>query len=287
MAFDAFELSAFLGRPMQLLVFTCQNQVLRFANADRNIPIGANTYIGGQIEHSEIRETAERAKDKITIKLAYVRDPYADEFPSTQTLGDWFHPFPPGDPVMVTCLAGHYGDTDPPRVVWMGVVTQPDFTDTLLTLTCEPTNGFARSRGQGPRWQRSCWKVPYSTGLRGCGMDPDDFKAEGALTSVVGITLKAAAFAASTLSLAGGWVYWTNPANGLKVRRPILTHAGDTITIPYAEGGVAVGIVATALPTCPRTWEGCAARFPDPQNHYGGAYYKPINDPAEESMSWG
>lgn len=287
MSFDLINPSRFLGRPVQLFVVTRQGVVQRYANAASDLTVGGNAYIGGQIEHSEIKETAEKAKDKITVKLAYLRNPAALEFPATQPLGDWFHPYPPGDPVTVTCLLWHYGDADPPVVEWTGRVTQPDFTDTELTLTCEPTSGLAGARGQGPRWQRACWKVPYSTGIRGCGMDPEDFKVTGPLTYASAATLKAALFATSPFNLAGGWISWTNPATGLVERRPIASHAGDTLTVNYGGAGLAVGVEATALPTCPRSWQGCSERFPDPENHYGGALHKPVQNPEGESMSWG
>ena len=146
--FDAFETSRFLGRPVRLFVFTRQALVWRFASADRDIVIGADTYLAAQIERDEIKQTAERAKDKLGIRFAYLRDPDApaEIIPSTQTLGDNWHPYPPSDTVSVRCLATHYGDTDPPAVEWIGVVTQPKFSDVELELTALAEVTAARRR---------------------------------------------------------------------------------------------------------------------------------------------
>lgn len=283
--FDAYELSRFLGKPIHLFLFTRQGLAWRYASCDRDIVVGGNTYLAAQIERSEIKQTVERAKDKISITLAYVRDPAAPEYPVTQPLGDNWHPWIPSDPVHVVCMATHFGDTDPPIVEWMGVVTQPKFGDVELELICEPTNGTARARNQGPKWQRGCWKTVYSTGLRGCNLDPDTGRVTTALTAVSGLTLTAPAFASAPLSLAGGALTWVR-SDGLLERRSIMAHTGDSITVLYGADDLAPGLSVTARPGCPRTWAACEAR--GNTLNYGGAVYKPIKNPMDGvSMSWG
>lgn len=288
--FDPFELSRFLGRPVRLFRFERQGLVWRYCTAPQDLTIDGVTYLAAPIDRSEIRQTGERAKDKIEIKLAYLRDPGAPEFPSTQSLGDNWHPFAPSDTVRVICMAAHIGDLDPPKVEWMGVVTQPAFTDVELTLTCEPGVATDRARNQGPKWQKGCWKTVYSTGPRGCGLALDAFEVPATLTGVDGLTLTAAEFAASPLPLAGGWVEWPR-ADGLVERRSIMSHDGASIGVLYGAADLAIGTAVVARPGCGQTWADCVARFPTPEDppelHYGGAIYKPIKDPGEDSMSWG
>jgi hypothetical protein len=284
--FDTFERSRFLGRPVRLFRFERQGLVWRFCNAPKDLPIGGVTYTAAQIDRSEIRQTVERAKDKITITLPYLRDPNAAEFPSTQPLGDNWFPYPPSDAVRVICMSTHIGDTDPPKVEWMGIVTQPQFTDAELTLTCEPGTSTPRAVNQGPKWQKGCWKTVYSTGPRGCGLNPDAFAVSATVDSVSGLTLVADEFATAPLSLAGGWVEWTR-TDGLVERRSIRLHAGSSIAVWYGAADLATGLNLVARPACPQTWDGCAARFPDPENHYGGALYKNVKPATGESMSWG
>lgn len=283
--FDTYELSRFLGKPVRLFMFTRQGLVWRFASCDRDLVIGGQTYKAAQIDRSEIKETAERAKDKITITFAYLRDPNALEFPETQGLGDNWHPYVPNDPVSVMCMSTHYGETEPPVVEWMGVVTQPKFSDVELELTCEPNSGRGRARNQGPKWQRGCWKTVYSVGLRGCNLDPGPLEVDATVTSVSGLTVTAAAFASSPLSLAGGSLVWTR-GDGLVERRSIVAHSGSTITLLYGATDLDPGLAVTARPGCPRTWAACEAR--ENTDNYGGSIYKPVKNPMDGvSMSWG
>lgn len=288
--FDTFERSRFLGRPVRLFRFERQGLVWRFCNGPKDLTIGGVTYTAAQIDRSEIRQTVERAKDKITVTFPYLRDPGAVEFPATQGLGDNWYPYPPSDEVRVICLATHIGDTDPPNVEWMGIVTQPQFTDVELTLTCEPGPATPRTVNQGPKWQKGCWKTVYSTGPRGCGLDPDAFAVTAALDAVSGLTVTADEFATAPLSLAGGWVEWTR-TDGLVERRSIRSHSGSDIVVWYGATDLAGGLSVVARPSCEQTWDACAARYPTPEdppaNHYGGAIYKNTKPATGESMSWG
>lgn len=284
MSFEAFEIGRFTGRPLRLFVFQRQALIWRYCTGDRNVVIGGNTYFAEAIDRSEIRQTAERAKDDVTITLPYLRDPAALAFPVTQALGDNWHPYIPHDTIAVTCLATHYGDTDPPAVEWSGIVTQPAFTDTELTLTCTPGPAIARARNQGPKFQRACWKTVYSTGLRGCNLALSAFEVAGTLSAVSGLDVTAAAFAIAPLPLDGGWLEWTR-GDGLVERRSIMAHSGDTVTLLYGAAALAAGLAVTARPGCPRTWAACEAR--GNTINYGGSVYKPGKDPAQAPMSWG
>jgi hypothetical protein len=183
-------------------------------------------------------------------------------------------------------MVTHIGDTDPPKVEWMGIVTQPSFTDTELTLTCEQSAATARAVNQGPKWQKGCWKTVYSTGPRGCGLDPDAFAVTATIDSASGLTLVADEFAAAPLGLDGGWVEWTRD-DGLVERRSIRSHAGSSVDLWYGAPEFASGLVVVARPSCPQTWDGCSRRFADPENHYGGAIYKNVKPATGDSMSWG
>lgn len=284
MAFEALETSRFGGRPLRLFVFQRQALIWRYCRAARDITIGGDTYLAAAIDRSEIRQTAERAKDELTITMPYLRDPGAAEFPATQALGDNWHPYIPSDPIAVTCLATHYGDTASVAVEWSGIVTQPAFTDTELTLTCEPGPAIARARNQGPKWQRACWKTVYSTGLRGCNLALGAFEVAGTVSAVAGLSVTAPEFAGAPLTLDGGWLEWVRP-DGLVERRSIISHAGDTVTVLYGAAALAVGLAVTARPGCPRTWAACEAR--SNTINYGGSVYKPTKDPTQDPMSWG
>lgn len=292
--FDLLEKSRFGGRPVRLFRFQRQNAIWWFAQADREVDAGSATWHAAQIERDEIRQTSERAKDKIKIRMAYLRDPNANpvDIPATQSLGDLWHPYIPSDPVSVMCFSHHYGDTDPPVMEWSGEVAQPEYTDVELTLTCIPGKAIAEAKNQGAKFQRACWKEPYSTGLKGCNLNPDDFDIAGTLTDVTGLTVKAAAFASAPLSLLQGSFRWPrtiqahNGAIEIIESRTIVQHSGDTVRLLYGGAGLAVALAVVGRPSCPGTYAACEAR--ENTINYGGAIYKPVKNPMEGvSMSWG
>lgn len=291
--FDAIQKSRFLGKPVRLFRFELQGTVIgRFTNAPIDVVSGGFTWLPAQIDRSDIKLTIEPAKDKITVKFAYLLNPYAplQDIPSTQALGDFWNPYPPPGVVRVVCLATHIGDTDPPAVEWMGKVVAPEFTDVELSLSCEPGPALPRAVNQGYNIQVACPKTVYSTGPRGCGLDPMAFAVSTALDSATGVVLVAADFATAPLSLAGGTLLWTRP-DGLTDERTIMSHAGATLTLQYGAPDLAAALDVIAIPSCEQTYAACEVRFPTPEDppqlHYGGAIYKPLENPIGDSMSWG
>ena len=206
--FKTFETSRFGGRPVRLFRFELQGLVWRYCNAPQDLTIDGVTYLAAQIDRSEIRQTIERAKDKLKITMAYLRDPHAPAYPATQALGDNWHPYTPSDTMRVICMATHLGDTDPPNVEWMGIVTQPEFTDVELTLTCEPGTAIAQAVQQGPKWQRGCWKTFGSTGPRGCGFNLAPIPVHNVVTSVSGNDVTIVGFGEATYPFVGNDFTW-------------------------------------------------------------------------------
>lgn len=296
MLFDAFEISRFLGRPVRLYEFIYQNEVWRFAQANTLITTpGDVDWHPAQIERDNIRLTAERAKDKLGIRMACLRDPSApeDAIPVTQPIGDLWHPYIPCAEVRVNCYEWHVGAEDAPIQVWTGYAKQAKYNDVQIELTCMPGNAHTLSRGQGPKQQPGCWKVPYSTGVDGCNLDPDAFEVAATLSAVDGLDLTAAAFASAPHSLLQGEWQWERDVtrqDGTSTtrleRRTIIAHSGDTIRIQYGGVGLAAALEGVALPSCPGTHAACVAR--SNTINFGGSAYQPVKDPMKgQSMSWG
>ena len=295
MGFDLLNRARFGARPVRLYRFQLQDAVWWFAQAATDVtPPGGATYMAAQIERDDVQLTAERAKDKIKIRLGYLRDPNANpiDVPVTQSLGDLWHPYVPSDTVRVMCLDWHQDDTDPPRMVWEGFVKQPSFTDVELELACEPISAIGEARGQGPRSQRACWKVPYSTGLDGCNLDPAAFEVTGEIAAIDGLTITVPEFAAAPLSLLQGEFRYTRTVaahNGdidITEYRTITAVDGADVTLLYGGAGWAVGLAVRGLPGCEGVWDSCEAR--SNTINFGGALDKPIKSPYDgESLSWG
>lgn len=241
MSFDLVEVSRFLGRPVHLFLFTRQSQVWRFASGGRDVVVSGHTYVGAQIGRSEIQQTVEREKDKLTITFPYLLDPAAPEYPPTQSLGNNWRPYIPSSPISVVCMATHIGDASAPAIEWMGVVTEVAHTDTKMTLTCEPSNSSSQARNQGAKWQRGCWKTVYSTGLRGCHLVAGPIPVVGTLTAVSGSDITAAEFVEQQRTFVGGTAEWIADAPELA---EVTDLTGSDVTLDNVTG-IEVGMVLT------------------------------------------
>jgi hypothetical protein len=277
---------------LHLFIFRRQGVSLRFAAADRDVVVGDHTYLAAQIERDSIRQMAERAKDKLKVRVAYsvaAAEP-EDGWAPTQKLGNWWRPNIPADPITVVCMTWDPTSADPPAVEWMGWVMQPAFEDAQLELTCSPNAPQGAFIGQGPKWQRACFKVVHSTGIRGCNLEREPFEIATSTYTKAGLVVQSDDFIGTPFPLTYGWVWWL-ATNGFVESRPIIAHNQSTgqVTMLWDAAPPAEDEVVTALPNCPGTWAACEARRADPQNHYGGAIYKPVRDPilSGDSMSWG
>ncbi|KAF1697996.1 hypothetical protein CSC62_07575 [Pseudoxanthomonas jiangsuensis] len=276
MGFNLRELSRFLGRPVQLFAFTRQNRVWRFTTADRDVTVGEHVYLSAPgISRTAIRESGERAKNNVTIKLPFLTDPGAIELPPTQDLGRNWLPYPPSDPVYVDCMTYHADDPDAEVIIdWTGKVLQPKCNGTLLELVCSPSRAAKGAWvGGAPRIQRACDRPVYSQGIGQCNLDPDAWEVEATVTDVDGLTLTAAEFERDDgIEWPGGFVQWER-ADGIVETRTIRAASGLTLTLDYGAADLGEVTSLKAWPGCPHNWAGCTAR--DNNKNYGGCLCMP------------
>ncbi|HXD37022.1 MAG TPA: phage BR0599 family protein [Rhodanobacter sp.] len=264
MTSEARDASVADGQPLKLVIFTRATKFWRYTDADRVIFHDGNAYANTPIKVSEINDGGEQNKVSIKITL-----------PKTATVADNWRPYPPADPIGVTIMTQHYGETDF-LVDWIGRIIQPHFDDTTLTLTSEPSATMARRGGGGRTWQRGCDLLLYSQGIGMCNVVKADHALPATLTGVSGLTLAADEFA--TLPdgrLAGGYVEWTR-SDGLLDRRSIDSHTGTTVTIEYGSPDLVAALDVTAYPGCNQTWADCS--YYENTDNYGGELWIPGRD---------
>jgi len=247
--FDDFELSLRGGKPRQLFQFTRQAKAWRYAGVTRDVVIAGKTYVAAGISRSEIKLTAESPQDKITITLPYTRNPNAAELPPTQELGDMCYPYVPQDRISVMCLDYHANDPDLQAVVrWQGRVAQPKYNanSSTLELTCVRNGSSDKNRRRGPKWQKTCWKTVYSTGLRGCNLIAEAIPVQGTLTAISGNDVTAAEWVPQQRTYVGGVATWDDA--GTPRSATIIAANGGTLTLSDVTG-LAVGSAVTASTT--------------------------------------
>ncbi len=219
---------------VHLFIFRRQGVSVRLAAGDRDMPIGEHTYYGVTIERDAIRQTAERAKDKLKIRMAYLLTPTEPDegWPASQVVGDWWRPHIPSDPISVICLTYNPATGAPPTVEWTGWAAQPDYTDAQLELSCDPNPPHGSAANQGAKWQRGCFKVVYSTGIRGCNLVAGPIALPATLTAVDGNEISAEEFTAPPAPWARvEWMDDATPRSAL-----VVAHSGDTIELDDVTG---------------------------------------------------
>jgi hypothetical protein len=285
--FSTYEISRFLGRKIGLYRFTRGSVAWRFTSADQNVTVGGETFVACRgIENSGIQQTAASTQaNQVKISMPYLLDPTAANPPPGQAFGGNFRPYPPSQRVLVTILSMHYGDPDSEtNVDWIGRVISPSFTDTTMTLTCDPSYRNSKTGGRVPRIGRTCDVPIYSQGLGMCNLVKATFAVAATLSAVSGLQLTATAFGTATRNLAGGFVEWTE-VDGTTTRRTINAHAGSVITVNFGATAIAVGLAVTAYPGCTHDTTGCDGY--SNRINYPGFVNLPTADPLTLSQSVG
>ncbi|MEI7036429.1 phage BR0599 family protein [Fulvimonas yonginensis] len=252
------------GQPLKLFRFTRANLSWFYTNADRAITYNGDTYLPTAISHDKIKDGGD--SQQRTIKISLPKD--------LEVAANW-RPYPPADPIMVTIWTQHVGEVDY-LVDWIGRLTSPQFDDTKLILSSEPSQTRNKRGGRSRIWQRPCDLVLFSQGNGLCNVDRAAHALPATLTAVDGLSLTAAEFAnVPNGRLAGGWIEWPR-SDGLIERRSINSHSGTTIVVTYGAADLAPNLAVTAYPGCSGSWADCAYFNNTP--NFGGELWIPGRD---------
>lgn len=125
----------------------------RYTSAQTQQTLNEEPYSPEPIWRSAISQGTEQGRQSITVTL-----------PSTVPVAENWRPYPSAEPITLTVLVQHLGETDA-LVEWVGRVVSPKFTGSSLELSCEPTLTRNRRRGTQRVWQRGCGLALYSQGV--------------------------------------------------------------------------------------------------------------------------
>lgn len=266
MSFESAETSVASGKPILLFQFTRDFIHWRFTNASVTQVLLGQDYTPINITASAVRQGSEPAKLKRQVVL-----------PHTSPLAAVYRPFPPSDPVSLIIWQRHDGEIETP-VEWVGRVVGAEFEGAQLRLSCEPSSSSARRSGRLRGWQRGCPHALYSTGDGLCNAVRAQFEASATVLSITGNQLTANEFASfADGRLAGGLVEWVLP-NGLRERRGIDKHIGNTVTLSFPAPTISVGVSVVIAPGCAHDVTDCNDFFDNILN-YGGDPYTPDRSP--------
>lgn len=251
MSYAEREESVFQGQPFELYWFEAAEGTWRLTSGDKVRSLAGQDYTPVPMRRTQLGKGSEQKTNTMTVTL-----------PRDHAIGQLFIGFLPAAPVSLVVYRGHEGEAeDQVHVKFTGTVLNAAFGEDC-ELNCAPEEHILRQRIPRARYQTPCPKIIYSAA---CGVDPEDFKTEAALTAVSGDVISAAEFGAQ----ADGWF-----TNGYlewgEYRRMIIRHAGNDLTLIVPVSGLEAGAAVIAHPGCARTYvPACIGKFSNGPNFWG------------------
>jgi uncharacterized phage protein (TIGR02218 family) len=264
MTYDATEISASLGRPVDIFTFARGPQEWRYTSADRDVTVSAQVYTAVPIIRPSISQGGEL--NRSGLKLTVARD-----FP----IAVLFRAGIPSETITLRIRQYHDGDGSV-VVVWSGRVVNVSRVGELAEITCEPIYTSVRSTGLRRRYQKGCPHVLYGPA---CKVVAASFDLAGTVSAVSGLTVTATAFGTQPDGYwEGGYIEWS-PSAGIFERRFIDGHTGTSVTLMTQPLGLAVSTAITIYPGCDHTLgAGGCTKFSNTLN-YGGTPDIPEKNP--------
>lgn len=276
MTYDAFEISAEQGSPVELYVVTFGSETpYRYTSAEDTLIVGGETYDPEVIKRTKSEAGPRKRAGEFSVEL-----------PSSNPIVLRFAGIIPGKRVALTVSRFHRLDTPTPevRTIFDGLVESVKLTQNghLATLTARPAIAAASQTVPREGYQTQCNNVLYSTR---CTVDRTDssFRVLNAMVDAVsGRTLTVSA----ATTFPDGWFTAGRASiDGDSDHRPIVSHVGDQIELglPFPADPTTVTLYAG----CAHTVAVCAAKFGNVSNgglNFRGFAYVPTRNPFQDGI---
>jgi len=262
MTYDAKEISAASGRPVEIYSWARSAQIWRDTSADRDVVVGGETYTRRTIRRGNIEQGSEMSRS--ALRVTVTRD---------HPVAVLYQVAPPSDVVTLTLRQYHEGDGDA-IVIWSGRILAVSYSASVAEISLEPVYTSVRRTGLRRIYQRQCPKVLYS-----CGVSAEDYREDFTVSAVSGLTITAIGLNGHADGWwDGGFIKWEISA-GIYEHRLIEGHTGNSVTVDLRPLGLVPGTVIRAYPGCDHsTGAGGCAKFDNILN-YGGMPYIPVKNP--------
>lgn len=266
MTSSAREVSDRTGEPIELYKFAAGTLLYLYTTAAEPVTFGGLTYLPAAVSHDAIKQDAELRQMQLTVSV-----------PRTlPVIGQWF-PNRSSFIMVLTLFTLHAGESDA-MVSWIGRCSTPQIKGESADIICLPSYAGVDRPGLSRGWQPGCPLTVFSTGRGMCNADPVPVSVSTTLSSVSGLTVTAAAFAAQPDGYFDGGVLEWADADGNIQERTIAAHVGTYITLMYGGAELAAALDVTARPGCPGTMDACDTKFHN-SIHYGGDLFMPDRNP--------
>jgi hypothetical protein len=271
MSFDAFEVSAESGRPVEFYTFVLNDVTWRYTTAEIDITIGADLYTAAAIRADSVRQTGETSNDARAIDV-----------PSWIAPAQVFMGGAPSSAIQMTVGVRHVGDTEV-IVAYVGEITQVNFPiPGRARLTVESLLSSMKREGLRLAWQRTCPYVLYDSLT--CKVDKATHKVDFVVLAIDAFSVYVALDTTqSTGHFTGGFFEWNHPIRG-KEYVAIQDHFQATtgewnshFVLFMPPGELFEGARGSAYPGCDYTPTRC--QFFSNYDNYGGVPDLPGRSP--------
>ena len=262
MTFDASEISATAGEPVELYRFAYASTVLRYTSSDRDLTFSdpsPSLYARSEIERGTPTQSGENKPSELELTLR--RD---------HPIALKYRVFVPPASVSITIYRVHRGDLAASIVFWKGLIRSVAWDGNFARVACEAIDSILKVDGMRFQYQTTCNHMLFGSG---CNLANGPFVRTGVITNISGADITCPIFGAE----ASGWF-----AGGVIEaggdRRMILRTVGNVATVLLPFESAYVGQTITALPGCPRSAAICTSKFGNIA-HFGGFPQLPVSNP--------
>lgn len=262
MTYSVYEDSLETGTPIELYEFVQGLKRWNFVSGATEIIKSAQKFEPSSVKRDRVKQTTDTFKD--SIKLVFSRD---DAFASQ------YIAFAPEDVTTVTIYRGHYGDPDAQFIVyWKGRVVGAKTSGNQIEVQCESVFTSIKRPGLRARFEYGCRRTLY---LKGCNVNRELYKHEGAVLSIAGELVVTVAGAASKPDgyYTGGMII--APDGGTRF---LTAHTGDIVTMARPMASLVGGQTVAIYPGCDHLKETCKNKFNNLDN-FGGFPWIPAKNP--------
>lgn len=260
MSYLSFEISQWLGKPIECFRFTCGGNVYLYTSCGKDFVLNNETYKSVPIKRGKFEISQDAIKSDLDINI-----------PRTNDLVALFISQPPEDLLKVTIYRIHRGDTEA-VVYWKGRTTSCSITGDEATLKCESLFTSLKRAGLRACYQIPCRHTLYSTQ---CGVVKSDYSLR--LLNVLSPSSCKLSHA-DLASKADGWWNggWAELETGEK--RMIVAHSGTAVTLNYPFLNISSsGAIVTFYAGCDSLVATCNTKFSNVAN-FGGFPYIPTDN---------
>ena len=255
--------------PVELYQLDLGAQTWRYTSADENLDHGGHVFVSAPISRTEVELTPEVNRSGIKI------------------MADAIHPIPvlfrAGAPVgliLVRVYAKHRGDADA-AVIFMGRVTNCDFSGREAALSTEPISTSIRQNGLRRLYSKPC---PHQLYGPACRLARADWESAATVSAVSGGTLTVTGANTGTSGyFTGGLLRWID-GSGNPVWAMVAAHPAGSVRLLRPVPGLGAGAAVTLWPGCDHQLKTCRQKFSNNEN-YGGFPWIPGANPFQVSIA--